>query len=55
MQGSQESRHFQISKAIFTDMKGSAVGHRQRLVGVLSRPQMRGLPKSLISSPALFW
>jgi hypothetical protein len=45
------NQHFQISKAIFTNMKaGSNVGHRGRLVGVLRQAQMRRLPKSLIRS-----
>jgi NADPH:quinone reductase-like Zn-dependent oxidoreductase len=45
MQRGQGSRHFHISKANSVDMKAeSTVGHRKRLVGVLSRAQMRGLP-----------
>ena len=51
MRRGQGNQHFQISKAIFTNMKaGSNVGHRGRLVGVLRQAQMRRLPKSLIRS-----
>jgi len=42
MRRCQRHRHFQMSKAIFMDMKaGSTVGHRERLVVELSQPQMR--------------
>jgi len=45
MQRGLENRHFQMSKAIFTDMKaGPIVGHREGLVGVLSQAQPRRLP-----------
>jgi hypothetical protein len=45
MQRGQGNRHFQMSKAIFMDMKAdSTVGHPERLVGVLSQAQMRRLP-----------
>jgi hypothetical protein len=45
MRRSQESRHFQISKAIFADMKaGPTVEHRRPLVSVLSQAQIRRLP-----------
>ena len=66
MQRCQGSRHFQISKAIFMDMKaGSTVGHRERLIGVLSQaevpttvshPVEPTLPLSIrISAPARPW
>jgi hypothetical protein len=45
MRRSQGSRHFQISKAIFADVKACSIdGHREQLVGVLSQAQLRRLP-----------
>jgi len=39
------NQHFQISNAIFTNMKaGSTVGHRERLVRVLRQAQMSRVP-----------
>ena len=38
MQRGQGNRHFQMSKAIFMDMKGGSTdGYRERFVGVLSQ------------------
>jgi hypothetical protein len=51
MRRGQGNRHYQISKAIFTEMGADpTAGNGDRLVGVLSQAQMRYLPKSLIRS-----
>jgi hypothetical protein len=45
MRRGQENRHFQIFKAISTNMDAEPTGeHRERLVGVWSQAQMRRLP-----------
>jgi hypothetical protein len=45
MQRSQGGRHFQISKAIFTEMDADRVGgNGDRLVGMLTQAQIRRLP-----------
>ena len=50
MRRGQGSRHFQISKAIFMDMRtSSTVGHRERFIGVLNQTQMRA--PAVVSHP----
>ncbi len=49
MRRGQGSRHFQISKAIFTRwMQIRWLGNGDRLVGVLTQAQIRRLPSSLV-------